>query len=543
MTLMLLSAVAAAAFAEVPRTMTFQGKLTDNQGNTLTGSYDFIFKAYDAALSGNVLWTEVQSGVTVSGGIYNVLLGANAPMSLAFDADYWLEIQVKPSLGTTSYEIMLPRTKLITSPYAMRSEYSNFATSASSATYIANNANWNTLTGGGVTTLHSHATGQQGSVGGYQIIDATITAADIADYSLTPVKFSTAAAYNLSGSTITAARYYGDGSQLTNIGGATDSLVRISTGVIQSQTTQIALSTGTIKTQLDQVAYSTGTLLRLNGATAMNGKLDLGGNDTTNVFVLTVSTVNAYYVKASTIGVSGMTKFYGDGSSLSGMSAVDSAVRLSTGTIKALLDQVVVSTGTLLRLNGTLPMSGKLDLGGNDTTNVFVLTVSTVNASLVKTNTLRTINGDVIISTTNGSSHGIYFPDGTFQFSAYPQTISAFETASDTLTNSDTTLISASITPLSTANRVKITVSVEYQQTSGNGVAPFTFKVRRNTTDLVTFHGDTYYDNEYKTDTFVYVDTPSSTSQITYALRGSIGNPDTGNALTKSITLEEIGPN
>lgn len=283
----------ASVFAGVPRTMTYQGKLTDTQGNALTGTYDFIFKVYDAALSGNTLWTEAQTGITVSGGMYNVMLGGNAPLSLAFDADYWLEIQVKPSLSSSSYETLLPRIKLVSSAYAMRSEYANTASSLSSAS-------WTELTNGSVTTLHSHAAGQQGSVGGYQIIDGTITAADIANNTITPVKLSTAAVYNLYGSTltvfsvvassgITAARFYGDGAGLTGITGAIDAQVRV--------------STGSIKNQLDQVALSTGTLLRLNGTQPMSGKLDLGGNDATNVYTLTASSVSAYYIRVSTLSV------------------------------------------------------------------------------------------------------------------------------------------------------------------------------------------------------------------------------------------------
>lgn len=376
-TCVFLAMLSVAARADMPYSMAFQGKLTDSDGQALTGTYSITFSLYDAA--NNLKWVETQD-VLVANGLYNVELGkTNTLAGLPFTEPYWLEIKV----GT---ETLSPRTKLMSAPYTF---YTNYAATASSATYIINNSSWNDLTDGGVTSLHSHASGvpsahapTHASGGADPLGAGSIVGSMLADNTISPVKLSTAAAYNLYGSTltiysvvassgITAAKYYGDGSGLSNING-TDSQVRVSTGIIQSQLNQVALSTGniqsqanqtslstgTIKAQLDQVVLSTGTLIRLNGTLPMTGNLDLGGNDTTNVFVITVSTVSAYYVKASTIGLAGITKFYGDGSSLSGISMTDSAVRLSTGVIQADLatsttslrgriDAVALSTGSI----------------------------------------------------------------------------------------------------------------------------------------------------------------------------------------------------
>lgn len=66
------------------RVIPFQGRVVNKTSgtNVTDGTYSFTFKLYDAASSGNLLWSETQSSVTVTSGIFAVNLGS----STAFNA-------------------------------------------------------------------------------------------------------------------------------------------------------------------------------------------------------------------------------------------------------------------------------------------------------------------------------------------------------------------------------------------------------------------------------------------------------------------------
>lgn len=109
---------AVAAFGEVPRILTIQGKLTDSLGQPVPdGVQSVTFRLYDIETcgQGTALWQEVQN-VQTNGGIFNVNLGAVTPITLSFDTQYWLGMQ-PPSCSE-----MCPRTRLTTAPYAVRAE-------------------------------------------------------------------------------------------------------------------------------------------------------------------------------------------------------------------------------------------------------------------------------------------------------------------------------------------------------------------------------------------------------------------------------------
>jgi hypothetical protein len=105
--------VAQVALGDVPSTISYQGVLRDAAGDPVPdGPYEFGFELYDSEAGGSALWTEAQI-LTVSEGVLNAQLGSAAPLDLAFDAPYWLEISVAGSPLT-------PRTPLETVPYAFR---------------------------------------------------------------------------------------------------------------------------------------------------------------------------------------------------------------------------------------------------------------------------------------------------------------------------------------------------------------------------------------------------------------------------------------
>ncbi|GEM_PF-1087270 len=112
--LLLVHAVAFAANA--PSLMNYQGWLTDAEGTPVTGTYSIVFTIYDDPVAGNVKWQESQSGVVVTDGSFNVMLGSiTALTETAFSSqDRWLGIKVGADPEMT------PRTHLVTVPYAHR---------------------------------------------------------------------------------------------------------------------------------------------------------------------------------------------------------------------------------------------------------------------------------------------------------------------------------------------------------------------------------------------------------------------------------------
>lgn len=111
LTACLVAALAAPAEAGLPKTMAFQGKLTDASGQPLNGDVSVTFRLYDAATAGAKLWEENQA-VTVTNGLFSTLLGSVTPLTPAFDQPYWVEIQM-------GEEILSPRQPLAASPYAL----------------------------------------------------------------------------------------------------------------------------------------------------------------------------------------------------------------------------------------------------------------------------------------------------------------------------------------------------------------------------------------------------------------------------------------
>ena len=109
--------------AQVPRIISYQGVLTDNQGNLLPdGNRTLTLKLYDNLFSAVPIYTESQT-VPVVKGIFNVIIGSVNPItnSINFDRAYFLGVSV--DFGSE----LSPRTALTTAPYALRAERANVA--------------------------------------------------------------------------------------------------------------------------------------------------------------------------------------------------------------------------------------------------------------------------------------------------------------------------------------------------------------------------------------------------------------------------------
>ena len=97
---------------DIPKLINYQGMLTDNSGTPLSGSYNLNFKIWTDTTGGSSLWTEIQNGVQVQNGLFNVILGKVTLLNLAFDQQYWLEVGVG---GET-----MPRIRFTSVGYAYR---------------------------------------------------------------------------------------------------------------------------------------------------------------------------------------------------------------------------------------------------------------------------------------------------------------------------------------------------------------------------------------------------------------------------------------
>jgi hypothetical protein len=110
--------IASLAMAQgVPDRMNYQGVLTDGSGTAVPdGSYELQFSIYDTGVAGTALWTETNS-VTVSGGIFSLIIGTTTPIDLPFDGRYWLGISVDGG------KELSPRRELTTTPFAFNAKH------------------------------------------------------------------------------------------------------------------------------------------------------------------------------------------------------------------------------------------------------------------------------------------------------------------------------------------------------------------------------------------------------------------------------------
>lgn len=118
----LVSAIAAAlislapsssAAADVPQTLTHQGRLYDASGNAVTGIVEVEFNIYDAPDAGVAIWTE-KLMVTFDEGYFSVQLGATKAFTGVFDGSvryFGIKVGADPE--------MAPRVAIRSVPYAM----------------------------------------------------------------------------------------------------------------------------------------------------------------------------------------------------------------------------------------------------------------------------------------------------------------------------------------------------------------------------------------------------------------------------------------
>jgi uncharacterized protein YjbI with pentapeptide repeats len=104
--------------------MNYQGRLLDNNGVPVTGSYNFTVRIYDDPAVGLLKYEELHAGVQVNDGVYSFKIGSFAPTGTGAGDSQWdialwqtnlndlyLEVQV-------GAEILSPRQELTSAPHA-----------------------------------------------------------------------------------------------------------------------------------------------------------------------------------------------------------------------------------------------------------------------------------------------------------------------------------------------------------------------------------------------------------------------------------------
>ncbi|MFA5780546.1 MAG: hypothetical protein WC947_10470, partial [Elusimicrobiota bacterium] len=299
-------------------TKTIKFRITDNTGDKAYWSKDLSVDFTQGAFSCELELTGIDWGT----------------------GDYYLEVAI-------GGQILSPKEKIVSVVYALRAKdiddgvvtTSKIADGAVTEVKISS-ISWTKLNNipEGFADGIDNTGGTPGlnSIGSYEIIDSTITNADIS-----PTAAIAYSKLNLVNQILT-----GD----IKDGEITASDLNQSNVATVFLTTSSAVSPGAINTGTNPLEW---TKLKnvpsdiVNGASVdsacrvSTGTLVMKAGDT-----MTGDLNSAYKIIGSTIGNTN-SKLYGDGSSLTGTSAVDTACRISTGNIQTELDSVELDTGTL----------------------------------------------------------------------------------------------------------------------------------------------------------------------------------------------------
>ncbi len=93
--------------------LSIQGILKKSNGVAVEdGVYNITFRLYTEPVGGTVLWTEAQTGIEVTSGIYSTILGNSVDLDVPFNEIYYLGVTIGSSELT-------PRIQLTSAPYAL----------------------------------------------------------------------------------------------------------------------------------------------------------------------------------------------------------------------------------------------------------------------------------------------------------------------------------------------------------------------------------------------------------------------------------------
>jgi len=110
------------ALGAIPRSISYQGRLTDAVGTPVNDSVDLVFYICADSLCDRPLWMETHTSVIVANGLFTVRLGSITPIPTdAFDgSSRWLS-------ATKDGVPASPTLRMLSSPYTFRSLYADTA--------------------------------------------------------------------------------------------------------------------------------------------------------------------------------------------------------------------------------------------------------------------------------------------------------------------------------------------------------------------------------------------------------------------------------
>ncbi|UCF05527.1 MAG: hypothetical protein JSV33_00380 [bacterium] len=112
----LAACLALVANAQIPKTLNYQGVLTDEAGVAVPdGEYYITFSIYNQESGGSPIWSEDDT-VQVTDGIFSVVLGTVEVLDLDFNEQYWMGMEVG---GEAELE---PRVELTATAYSLNSQ-------------------------------------------------------------------------------------------------------------------------------------------------------------------------------------------------------------------------------------------------------------------------------------------------------------------------------------------------------------------------------------------------------------------------------------
>ncbi len=129
---LILTAIPVSVDADVPRVVSYQGRLTDSAGDPVVdGQYLIKFKMYGSEFGDDSLWWSGYQTVTITNGLFDYQLGSSNPIPADFFGP-----GSEPFLGITigANPEVTPRTKITSSAFSW---HSNTSDTAAYATEIA----------------------------------------------------------------------------------------------------------------------------------------------------------------------------------------------------------------------------------------------------------------------------------------------------------------------------------------------------------------------------------------------------------------------
>lgn len=130
--------IATSVYADVPSLISYQGRLTDLDGNPIDSAVSVTFSVYSDASGGSPLWSETHPAVVPSDGLFNVLLGSVSPItSSLFDGSTrYLAMQLGAGPEST------PRIPMVSVSYAFRAINADTAAYALASPGSGSSSGW-----------------------------------------------------------------------------------------------------------------------------------------------------------------------------------------------------------------------------------------------------------------------------------------------------------------------------------------------------------------------------------------------------------------